>query len=102
MKKCLCMLLAGALVFSLSACLRDQTVDAPSDDTEDNEIKSTEMYTNFLNNYSSNTELFYFIKDSINSGLICSFFSVIFRIGFHACCSLSSTLIYFFFLSPFE
>lgn len=69
MKKWLCLLLTGTLIFSLSACHRDQTPITSSDDTEDSKIKSAEMYTDFLKNYSSNTELFYFIKDIDNNSI---------------------------------
>ena len=55
MRKYVVFLLASFIIFSFISCAN-------------NKIKSTEAYTNFLNDYANSTELFYFTKDIDNNG----------------------------------
>ena len=55
MRKCVGFLLAFFIMFSFTSCANIKT-------------KSTEVYTNFLNDYANDTELFYFTKDIDNNG----------------------------------
>lgn len=53
MKKWLCLLLAGALAFSLAACQRSQNVDTPSDATSTNAHTSPSNATEKMENTTS-------------------------------------------------
>ena len=98
MKKWLCLLLTGSLIFSLSACQRGQNVDTPSDATDtsthissgntmetgsdvtegtlhrppenttEGTITTAEAYADFLDAYVEDRSLFYFTKDIDNNG----------------------------------
>ena len=67
MKKFFLWLLIAAFLVALVGCNNkqkqlDETNNAYN--TEATQNTATEIYTNFLNNYANNTELFYFTKDS--------------------------------------
>ena len=71
MKKFFLWLLIAAFLVALVGCNNkqkqlDETNNAYN--TEATQNTATEIYTNFLNNYANNTELFYFTKDIDNNG----------------------------------